>query len=126
MKRWQKILGIALAIVVAVLVVLSFVLAGILTSKAREGAQNVSQEGGSRVPAPDRGPAAAAALPLVDLRRVEVKVALLRALFAGGKSVRVRSAEADGLTVNVIRFPDGTTNLEKFQQKLSQKAEQKP
>ena len=143
MKRWQKILGIAAAIVVAVLVVLSFVLDGILTSKAREEAQKLSQEWGrpvqiggvstkfltglgARVSDVQIGAAPGEDVPLVDLKRVEVKVALLRALFSGGKSVRVRSAEAEGLTVNVIRFPDGTTNLEKFQQKLSQKAEQKP
>ena len=143
MKRWQKILGIAVAIVVAVLVVLSFVLDGILTSKAREEAQKLSQEWGrpvqiggvstkfltglgARVSDVQIGAAAGEDLPLVDLKRVEVKVALLRALFSGGKSIQVRSAEAEGLTVNVIRFQDGTTNLEKFQQKLSQKAEQKP
>ena len=49
MKRWQKILGIAAAIVIAVLVVLSFVLDGILTSKAREEAQKLSQEWGRPV-----------------------------------------------------------------------------
>src|SRR6266446_1318482 len=143
MKRWQKILGIAAAIVVAVLVVLSFVLDGILTSKAREEAQKLSQEWGrpvqiggvstkfltglgARVSDVQIGAAPGEEVPLVDLKRVEVKVALLRAIFSGGKSVRVRSAEAEGLTVNVVRFPDGTTNLEKFQQKLSEKAEQKP
>src|SRR6266478_1296407 len=134
MKRWQKILGIAAAIVVAVLVVLSFVLDGILTSKAREEAQKLSQEWGrpvqiggvstkfltglgARVSDVQIGAAPGEEVPLVDLKRVEVKVALLRAIFSGGKSVRVRSAEAEGLTVNVVRFPDGTTNLEKFQQK---------
>jgi len=126
-----------------VLVVLSFVLDGILTSKAREEAQKLSQEWGrpvqiggvstkfltglgARVSDVQIGAAAGEDLPLVDLKLVEVKVALLRAIFSGGKSVQVRSAEAEGLTVNLIRFPDGTTNLEKFQQKLSQKAEQKP
>src|SRR6267378_1803969 len=143
MKRWQKILGIAAAIVVAVLLVLSFVLDGILTSKAREEAQKLSQEWGrpvqiggvstkfltglgARVSDVQIGAAAGEDLALVDLKLVEVKVALLRAIFSGGKSVQVRSAEAEGLTVNVVRFPDGTTNLEKFQQRLSQKAEQKP
>src|SRR5712664_367965 len=143
MKRWQKILGIAAAIVVAVLVVLSFVLDGILTSKAREEAQKLSQEWGrpvqiggvstkfltglgARVSDVQIGAAPGEDVPLVDLERVEVKMALLRAIFSGGKSVHIRSAEAEGLTVNVVRFPDGTTNLEKFQQKLSQKPEQKP
>ena len=143
MKRWQKILGIAAAIVVAVLVVLSFVLDGILTSKAREEAQKLSQEWGrpvqigsvstkfltglgARVSDVQIGAAPGEDVPLLDLERVEVKLALLRAIFSGGKNVQVRSAEAEGLTVNVVRFADGTTNLEKFQEKLSQKAEQKP
>ena len=90
MKRWQKILGIAAAIVIAVLVVLSFVLDGILTSKAREEAQKLSQEWGrpvqiggvstkfltglgARVSDVQIGAAAGEDLPLVDLSAVPVE-----------------------------------------------------
>ena len=65
-------------------------------------------------------------MPLVDLKRAEVRVALLRAIFSAGKSVQVRSAEVQGLTVNVERLRDGTTNLQRFQEKLAANAETKP
>src|SRR3954469_17310153 len=143
MKRWQKILiGIVAAIVVA-LVVLSFVLDGILTSKAKEEAQKLSQEWGRpveiggvatklltglgvRVSNVQIGAAQGEDVPLVDLQKVEVRMALLRAIFSAGKSVEVRSAELQGLTVNVERLPDGTTNLQRFQDKLAENAEKKP
>jgi AsmA protein len=143
MKRWQKIVGIAVAVLVVVLIVVSFVLDGILSSKAKEQAQKLSQEWGRpvqiggvatklltglgvRVSDVQIGAAQGEDAPLVDLKRAEVKVALLRAIFSGGKSVEIRSAEVQGLTVNVERFPDGTTNLQRFQERLSQKAGQKP
>src|SRR2546426_10344792 len=136
MKRWQKIVGIAIAILVVVLVVVSFVLDGILTSKAREQAQKLSQEWarpvrigsvatklltglGVRVSDVQIGAAPGEDVPLVDLKRAEVRVALLRAIFSAGKSVEVRSAEVQGLTVNVERLRDGTTNLQRFQEKQS-------
>src|SRR5712671_2531992 len=117
MKRWQKILGIAAAIVIAVVVVLSFVLDGILTSKAKEEAQKLSQEWGRpvqiggvatklltglgvRVSDVQIGAAQGEDVPLVDVKRLEVKMALLRAIFSAGKSVEIRSAEVQGLTVN--------------------------
>src|SRR5205823_1598278 len=110
----------------------SFVLDGILTSKARQQAQELSQEWGRPVQIGgvavklltglgvsvsdvEIGAAPGEDLPLVDLKRVEVKMALLRALFSAGKSVEIRSAEVRDLTVNIVRFPDGTTNLERFQ-----------
>src|SRR3989454_11164566 len=143
MKRWQKIVGIAIAILVVVLVVVSFVLDGILTSKAREQAQKLSQEWarpvrigsvatklltglGVRVSDVQIGAAPGEDVPLVDLKRAEVRVALLRAIFSAGKSVEVRSAEVQGLTVNVERLRDGTTNLQRFQEKLAANAEKKP
>ncbi len=143
MKRWQKIVGIAVLVLIAAIAVLSFVLDGILTSKAKEQAQELSTEWGRpvqiggvatklltglgvRVSDVQIGAAAGEDVPLVALQRVEVKVALLRAIFSGGKSVEVRSAEMQGLTVNVERLPDGTTNLQRFQDKLAQNAEQKP
>ena len=63
-------------------------------------------------------------LPLVDLKRVEVKMALIKAALSGGKDVEIRSAVIDGLTVNIVKMPDGTTNLERLQHTLS--SETKP
>src|SRR5436853_3641998 len=143
MKRWQKIVGVAIAILVVVVVVISFVLDGILTAKAKEQAQKMSQEWGRpvqigsvatklltglgvRVSDVQIGAASGEDMPLVDLKRAEVRVALLRAIFSAGKSVQVRSAEVQGLTVNVERLRDGTTNLQRFQEKLAANAETKP
>ncbi len=61
-------------------------------------------------------------LPLLDLKRVEVKAGLLEAIFSGGKKIEVRSAELQGLTINVIKFADGTTNLERLQKELAEGA----
>ena len=142
MKRWQKAVTIVVAVVVVLVVILSFVLDGILTSKARGQAQELSQEWGRpvqiggvatklltglgvRVSDVQIGAASGEDVPLVALERVEVRVALLRALFSGGKSVQVHSAEVQGLTVNVERLSDGTTNLQRFQDKLAESSEKK-
>src|SRR5881227_929361 len=143
MKRWQKAVAIVVAVVVVLVIILSFVLDGILTSKAREQAQELSQEWGRpvqiggvatklltglgvRVSDVQIGAASGEDVPLVDLQKVEVRVALLRAIFSAGKSVEVRSAELQGLTINVERLPDGTTNLQRFQDKLAEASEKKP
>lgn len=143
MKRWQKIVGIVIVALVAAVVVLSFVLDGILTSKAKEQAQKLSAEWGRpvqigsvatkfltglgvRVSDVQIGAGPGEDVPFVDLKRVEVKLALLRAIFSAGKDVEIRSAEMQGLTVNVERLPDGTTNLQRFQEKTAKTAEEKP
>lgn len=141
MNRWQKILGIAAIALFAAVLVLSFALDSFLTSKARAEAQALSQEWGrpvqigsvstrfltglgARVSQVQIGAAQGEDVPLVDLQNVEVKVALLRAIFSAGKSVEIRSAEVSGLTVNIEKLQDGTTNLERFQDKLA--SQQKP
>ena len=143
MKRWQKIVAIVAAVAVVALIVLSFVLDSILTSKAHEQAQKMSQEWGrpvqigsvsttlltglgARVSKVQIGPAQGEDAPLVDLQEVKVKLALLRAIFSGGKDVDIRSIEIDGLTVNVEKLPDGTTNLSRLQDKLAAESEKKP
>src|SRR3954447_2062197 len=143
MKRWQKIVAIGAAALVVAVIVLSFVADGIITSKAREQAQKLSQEWGRsveidsvatklltglgvRVSGVRIGAAQGEDVPLVSLERVEVKMALLKAIFSAGKTVEVKSAEVQGLTVNVERLADGTTNLQRFQDKLAQNAEKKP
>src|SRR5262249_9972183 len=137
----KRALLIALAVIVVLLVVLSFVIDGIITSKARDQASKLSQEWGRkveiggvattfltglgvRVSDVKVGPGAGEPLPLVDLKRVEVKMALLKAIFSGGKEVEIRSAEVQGLTVNIVKLEDGTTNLERLQEKLAQQPKQ--
>ena len=142
MKRWQKTLLVVLGVVVVALVALSFVLDSIITSKAREQTDKLSQEWGRPVTlggvatkfltglgvrisdvAIGAGPGESA--PLVTIHRIEVKMALLDALFSGGKKVEVRSAEIEGLSVNLIKLPGGETNLERLQKKLAENAEPK-
>jgi AsmA protein len=59
--------------------------------------------------------------PVAELRRAEVEVGVLRALFSLGKDVLVRSAVVEGLHVNVVKLPDGTTNLERVARALEEK-----
>src|SRR5712691_2504264 len=136
-KRWPIVLGVVLGALVVVIAIGSFVLDSVLTSKAREEAAKLSQQLGRPVTVGavstrvltglgvavkdvGLGPAAGEGLPLAQVKRIEVRAALLRALLSRGKDVLIRSAEVDGLNVNVIRFDDGTTNLERLQKKLAE------
>jgi len=142
MKRWQKILGVAAAAILVAVFALSLVLDSILTSKAHGAAEDFSKKAGRtvsigsvstkiltglgvRVNDVRIGPAEGEGAPLLELKRAEVKVAALRAIFSAGKNVEVRSAVIDGLTVNVVRMPDGTTNLERLQKQLAGEGEKK-
>src|SRR3954465_11535127 len=104
MKRWQKVVAIVVVALVAAVIVLSFVVDGIITSKAKEQAQKLSQEWGRPVELdsvatnllPRRGVRGAGVhsgaaqgedVPLVSVERVEVRLALLRAIFSAGKSI---------------------------------------
>lgn len=66
------------------------------------------------------GPAAGEPLPLATLAHVELEAALWKAITSRGKELDVENAELKGLTINLIRFPDGTTNLERLTDKLAQ------
>jgi len=142
MKRWQKIVGIAVAVVVAVLVAGSFVLDSMLTDKAHEQAQQLSQQWqrpvrigavsariftglGARVSDVEIGAAKGESAPLVRLERVSVRVGFLRALFSLGKDIDVKSAVVSGLAVSVEKFPDGTTNLTRFQEAMAKQQPKK-
>jgi AsmA protein len=71
------------------------------------------------------GPAEGERAPFLELKRAEVRVAALRAIFSAGKDVEVRSAVIDGLSVNIVRRPDGTTNLERLQKQIAGESEKK-
>jgi AsmA protein len=136
-KKWPIALGIVVGVVVIAVVIASFVLDSVLTNKAHEQAAKYSQELGRPITIGSVstkiltglgaavndvavGPAAGEGLPLAQLKRADIRVGLLRAIFSAGKDVVVRSAEVDGLNVNVIRFDDGTTNLERLEKKLAE------
>jgi AsmA protein len=139
MKRWQKVLAIVALAAVVIVTALLFVLDSIVTSKARDEAASLSKQWGRpvaigsvatkfitglgvRVSDVSIGPGPGEGVPLLDLRRVEVKMALLKAALSRGKDVDIRSAEIEGLTVNIVRLPDGTTNLEALQKKIAESA----
>jgi AsmA protein len=132
----MKKLGIALAVVAVLFFALQLVADRIATSKAHDEAAKLSQQWGRTVSIGSVsiklltglgvrledvavGPGEGESDPMVQLKNAEVKVALLKAAFSGGKVVEVHSAELDGLIINLIRLPDGTTNLERLQKKLA-------
>ncbi|HKC59551.1 MAG TPA: AsmA family protein, partial [Myxococcales bacterium] len=136
-KRWPIVLGVVLGALIAVVAIGLFVLDSVLTGKAHEQAAKLSQQlgrpvaigsvstrlltgAGAVVKDVQVGPAAGEGRPLAQLKRIDVRIALLRAALSRGKDVVVRSADVDGLNVNVIRFDDGTTNLERLQAKLAE------
>src|SRR2546421_380033 len=142
-KKWPRVVGIVLGVIVIAVVVASFVLDSVLTKKAHEQAAQLSQQLGrpvtigsvstkvltglgATVSGVSVGPAAGEGLPLAELKRADVRVGLLRAIFSLGKDIVVRSAEVDGLHVNVIKFADGTTNLDRLQQRLAEVNPKKP
>jgi AsmA protein len=136
-KKWPLVVAITLGVIVVVLVIASFVLDSVLTSKAHEQAAKLSQQlgrpvsigsvstkfltgFGAAVKDVSVGPAAGEGLPLAQIKGADVRVGLLRAALSRGKDVPVHSIDVDGLNVNVIRFDDGTTNLERLQKKLAE------
>ncbi len=135
-RRWPVVAGAVAAGLVVLATAGLFVLDAFLTSRARREAAALSQRLGrpvevggvsttllgglgARVRDVRVGPAGGEELPLLEVKRVEVKAALLRALFSGGTDVVVRSAEVEGLRVNVVRLADGTTNLERLQRSFA-------
>ncbi|BDG08751.1 DUF748 domain-containing protein [Anaeromyxobacter paludicola] len=143
-RRWPLVLGAVVAVLVAALVAGSLVLDGVLTRKAQAAAAELSQKLGrpveiskvstriltglgARVEGVRIGPGPGEDAPLLELPSASVRIAALRALFSFGKDVEVRSIEVEGLRANVVRLPDGTTNVERLQAKLAEeqpKAEQ--
>src|SRR5919204_1128263 len=101
MKRWQKIVAIAVGVIIVLVVILSFVLDGILTSKAKEQTQKLSQEWGRpvqiggvatklltglgvRVSGVQIGAAQGEDVPPLDPQRGEVRGGAFRGPFSGG------------------------------------------
>src|SRR3954468_19007590 len=142
MKRSRIILLSILGVVVVLVVVGLFVVDSVLTNVAHGQADIFSQKLGRkveigsvatkiitglgvRVSDVSVGPGPGEDLPLVQVPRVEVKAALLQAIRTRGKEVTIRSAELEGLHVNVVRFKDGTTNVERLQKALAEKEPKK-
>ena len=136
-RKWPIVLGSILGVLVLAVVIGLFILDGILTSQAHAQAAKLSKQLGRpvkigsvatklvtglgvRVSDVQVGAAPGEKLPMLQIARIEVKVALLKALRTKGEQVEVRSAEIEGLTVNVIKDEDGKTNLERLQERLAE------
>jgi AsmA protein len=145
-KRWPWVLAGILGLLVLVVVVVLWRLDAILLDQARAQAATLSQRLGRPVEVGDIdtqlfphvgaevedvliGAGPGESEPLLQLESVDVRVALWPALRSRGKDIQVLNAEATGLGVNVIRLADGTTNVQRVQQRLAETAppeEQKP
>lgn len=150
-RRWPYVLlGIVGVLVLAVVVVL-WRLDSILLREARAQAATLSQQLGRPVEIGDIstklfphvgldvedvtvGAAEGEELPLAQMKNLDVRVAAMPLLTSRGKDIQVLNAEVSGLTVNVLRLPDGTTNVQRLQERLAQQqpkeeeppAEEKP
>ena len=142
-RRWPKIVGATVLVLVLLVVGLFFALDRILLSQARKQADALSGQlgrpveiggiatklwGGLGVRVTDVtvGAGEGEPLPLVELRRAEVEADLFRAIRTGGKEVHVREAVIEGLRVNVVKLPDGTTNVERVTERLARAEAEKP
>lgn len=140
-RRWPYVLGGIVAVLVLVVAIVLWRLDAILLKEARAQAVTLSQQLGRPVEIGDIstklfphvgvdvddvtvGPAEGEELPLTQLKNLDVRVAAMPLLRSRGKDIQVLNAEVSGLTVNVIRLPDGTTNVQRLMDKLAQ--QQKP
>lgn len=142
-RRWPLVLGIILAVLVIAVVVAVNRLDAFLLHKAQAEAATYSQKLGRPITIGDVhtklfprigaqvgdvsiGAAHGEEAPLLQLGQVNVVVPVMPLLRSRGQDVQVERADITGLTVNVIRFPDGTTNVERLQDKLAEQQPKKP
>jgi AsmA protein len=135
-RRWPKILGVAAVVLLILGAVAVLALDRLLLSQARKQAATLSQQlgrpvtigalatklwGGVGVKVTDVaiGAGPGEDVPLVELRRAEVEAHLWRALRSRGQDIRVREAVVEGLHVNIVKLPDGTTNAQRVADALA-------
>src|SRR3989442_6935698 len=135
-RRWPVVTAAVLGALVLLVAIGLFVLDSVLTSKAHDEAAKLSQQLGRPVTIGSVstkvltgfgvavkevgiGPAAGEGLPLAQVKRADVRIALLRAIWTGGQDVLVPSAAADGVNVNLIRFGARAPHLARLHKKLS-------
>nr|WP_216672751.1 AsmA family protein [Corallococcus exiguus] len=129
-------MGGILVLLIAIVAVVLWRLDAILLKTARDQAATYSQKLGRPIEIGDVstklfpyvgahiqnvsvGAAEGEDLPLAEVKDVTVSVAAMPLLTSKGKDIRVQDAEVSGLTVNVIRLADGTTNVQRLQEKLA-------
>lgn len=138
-RRWPKVVGGLVLVLVVVVVVAVLALDRILLSQVRQQADALSRdlgrpivvEGvatkllggfGAKVSGVTVGPGEGEELPLLELRRAEVEASLWRALTSRGSVVEIDEAVLEGLRVNVVKLPDGSTNLERLSRRLEERS----
>lgn len=136
-KRWARVLGIAVVVLIAAIAVGSRMLDGWLTRKAQEEAATYSERLGrpikvervdtriltglgASVSGIEVGAAPGEDVPLAQVPRVDIRIAALRAIFSLGKDIEIRSVEAHEPVVNVVRFADESTNVQRLQKRLAE------
>jgi AsmA protein len=142
-KRWPYVVGGIVLFLVVVVAVALWRLDAFLLQRARTEAAQLSQRLGRPVEVGDIdtqlfphlgvevenvvvGAAEGEPVPLAELKKLDVGVALWPALTSRGQDIQVKNAEVTGLTVNVVRLKDGTTNLSRLQEKLAQQQPEEP
>ena len=130
-RRLRKILLALVALLLLLVVAGVLVLDRLLASAAHKEAARFSEqlhrpiaiEGvttrlwgglGVKVTGLSVGPGPGEGVPLLELSRAEVSVALVRAVLSGGKRIRVSELVLHGLRVNVEKLASGETNLERL------------
>src|SRR6266545_4556709 len=139
-RRWPKVVGAVLVFLVVLVIAGVLALDRILLSQVRKqtdalardlgrpvsvGAVALKKRSGLGVRVTDVTIRAGEGedVPLAELRRAEVEASVLRAVRTRGKELHVRDAVLEGLRVNVVKLPDGTTNLERVAAALEKKEE---
>src|SRR5215217_752003 len=146
-RRWPYVLGGVFALLVVVVLGVLWRLVVILLKTAREQAATYSQKLGRPIEIGDIstqlfptvgvevenvsiGAAEGEDLPLAQMASLDISVAAGPLLSSRGKDIQVKNAELSGLTVNVVRLADGTTNVQRLLQRLEEQSpkeeEQKP
>jgi AsmA protein len=138
-RRWPKVLAVVVLVLGGAGVAGAMVLDRLLTDAARSQASTLSKRWerrieidavrttfltglGVRVEGVRIGPGDGEPRPLFELDRAEVKLALLKAIFSGGRDVRVRTAELQGVRANVVKLKDGTTNVDRLTRAMERNA----
>lgn len=142
-RRWPRIVGALLLVLVALLAVGVLALDRILLSQARKQTDQLSRDlgrpvtlggvatklwGGLGVKVSDVAVGAGPGedRPVLTLGRAEVEADLWRAIRSGGAEVIVREAVIQKLTVNVVKLPDGTTNVGRLSEALERRSAAQP
>jgi AsmA protein len=138
-RRWPIVVGAVVLVLLVAVVGAVLALDSILLSQVRKQTDVLSRDLGRpitvdglktkflgglgvRVTGVQVGAGPGEDLPLVTLQSAEVEANLIKALRTRGAEVDVHEALLDGLRVNVVRLPDGTTNAQRFADALAKRA----